>query len=149
MMFRPSRILVPTDMSENSIRSLRQAFDIARQFNSEVFILHVVQDLAPHSMVEYCLNEAVVNQLQAKAIEAVQNEIRRQLALFPSIDPDNVTIDVKTGTPHVEIVKAVEEKNVDLIVILFSGSSGLGKYLVGSVTRHVLLGAKCSVLLTR
>jgi len=53
------------------------------------------------------------------------------------------------GAPYDQILKEADEKAVDLIVISSLGTTGIGKYLIGSVARHVLLGAKCSVLLTR
>jgi nucleotide-binding universal stress UspA family protein len=82
-------------------------------------------------------------------LESVRKGMRTQLAKFPSIDPAVIITDVKTGIPYQEILKEAEERDIDLIVISSLGSSGLAKYLLGSVARHVLLGAKCSVLLTK
>lgn len=148
-MFKPSRILVPTDMSEHSDKAIRQAFDIAKQFDAEVFLLHVIQDPVQQCTADFCLNEELFNQLQAQMCESVRLGIRKQLEKFPYIDADKVTTDVKTGTPYNEILKEADEREIDLIVIASLGSSGLAKYLIGSVARHVLLGAKCSVLLTK
>lgn len=148
-MFKPSRILVPTDMSEHSDKAIRNAFDIARQYNAEVFLLHVVQDPVQQCSIDYCINEDLWNQLQEQMLNSVRKGMRTQLAKFPSIDPAAITTDVKTGIPYQEILKEAEERDIDLIVISSHGSSGLAKYLMGSVARHVLLGAKCPVLLTK
>ncbi len=148
-MFKPSRILVPTDMSEHSDRAIRSAFDIARQYNAEVFLLHVVQDPVEQCSVDYCISEDLWAGIQDQMIESVRKGMRSQLAKFPSIDPDVVSTDVKVGSPYREILKEAEEMDVDLIVISSHGSSGLAKYLMGSVARHVLLGANCPVLLTK
>ncbi len=148
-MFKPSRILVPTDMSEHSDKAIRQALDIAKQFNSEVFLLHVIQEPVQQCTIDYCISEELLSQLQAQMLESAQQAIRRQLDKFPFIDPEKVAIDIKTGIPYVEILKDAEERDVDMIVIASLGSTGLAKYFMGSVARHVLLGAKCSVLLAR
>ena len=44
---------------------------------------------------------------------------------------------------------SLKEKGIDLIVIASLGRSGIAKYLIGSVARNVLKGAKCPVLLTK
>ena len=148
-MFKPSRILVPTDMSEYSDRAIRNALDIAGQYKAEVFLLHVVQDPVQQCSIDYCISEDLWSQLQEQMFDSVRKGIRGQLAKFPSIDPAAIKTDVKTGIPYQEILKEADERDVDLIVIASHGSSGLAKYLMGSVARHVLLGAKCPVLLTK
>ncbi len=148
-MFKPSRILVPTDMSGYSDKAIRQAFDVGKQFNSKLFLLHVVQDPVQQCTVDFCFDEELFNRLQEQMCESVRFGIRKQLEKFPYMDPEKIDIDVKTGTPYSEILKEADEREIDLIVIASLGSSGLAKYLIGSVARHVLLGAKCPVLLTK
>ena len=148
-MFKPARILVPTDMSDHADKAIRQAIDIAKQFNSELLFLHVIKDPVQQCTVDYCISESLMNQLQTELNEAAHAGIKNQVAKNSSLGNLSYTADVKTGIPHDEILKEAEEKGVDLIVISSLGTSGLAKYLIGSVARHVLLGAKCSVLLVR
>ena len=148
-MFKPERILVPTDMSDNSDQAVRKALDIAKQFGSEVFLLHVIQEPVQQCTVDYCISLELLNQLQAQMLESARKGMRNQLGKFPGIDPDQIAMDIKTGTPYDEILKEADERGIDLIVISSLGSTGLAKYLIGSVARHVLLGAKCSVLLVK
>jgi universal stress protein A len=148
-MFKPYRILVPTDMSEHSDKAIRNALDIARQYNAEVYLLHVVQDPVQQCTIDYCISGELWKQLEDQMIESVREGMRRQLAKYPSIDPAAIKTDIKTGIPYQAILKEADEREIDLIVIASLGSTGLAKYLMGSVARHVLLGAKCSVLLTK
>jgi universal stress protein A len=148
-MFKPSRILVPTDLSEHSFKAIRQAVDIAQQHNAEVFLLHVIRDPVQECSYEYCISTELANQLQVEMNESIRKGIKHLLANLPSIDPDKFTTDIKTGNPYVEILKEADEREIDLIVIPPLGSTGLAKFMIGSVARHVLLGAKCPVLLTK
>lgn len=148
-MFKPNRLLVPTDRSDPSYKAMRIAFDIARQYNSEVFLLHVIQDPVRQCAIDFCIAQELFVKLQEQMIESVREEMMSLLERFPSIDPDAITTDVKIGVPYQEILKEADEREIDLIVISSLGSSGLAKYLVGSVARHVLFEAKCAVLLTR
>lgn len=148
-MFKPTRILVPTSMSENSLKTLRLAFDIAKEFNSEVFLLHVIQNPVKQCIADFCLDEVSFGQLERKMYESALAEIRNQLAIFPFINMDKITTDIKTGPPYEEIFKEVEERDIDLIIIDSLGSTGLEKYRMGDVAHHMLLGAKCSVFLVK
>ncbi len=148
-MFKPSRILVPTDMSDHSFKAVRQTFDIARQFDSEVFILHVVRNPVQECTFDYCISEELTKQLQAEMDDLARKGVRQQLAQLPGIDTSKISTEVKTGNPYEEILKEAEAKDVDLIVIASFGYTGLAKLLMGSVARHVLMGATCPVLLVK
>ncbi len=148
-MFKPTRILVPTDMSDHADKAVKQAIDISKQFDAELLLLHVIRDPVQQCTVDYCISEELVNQLQAELLESARTGIKSQVAKFSSLNDVSFTTDVRIGVPHDEILKEAEEKGVELIVISSLGTSGIAKYLIGSVARHVLLGAKCSVLLVR
>lgn len=148
-MFKPNRILVPTSMSENYLKTLRLAFDIAKEFNSEIFLLHVIQNPVKQCVADFCLDVESFSQLQRQMHESARVEIQNKLAIFPFINLDKITTDIKTGPPYEEIFKEVEERDIDLIVIDSLGSSGLEKYRTGNVAHQMLLGAKCSVFLVK
>ncbi len=148
-MFRPAKILVPTDMSGDSDVAIRRAFDIAKNYGSEVFVLHVIEDPVKQCIVDYCLAEELLHELQTRMLETVRSEVWGQLAKFASMGVSPVNVDIRTGAPHDEILKEAEERDADLIVIATFGKTGLGKNFMGSVARHVLSGAKCSVLMVK
>ncbi|MRR55502.1 MAG: universal stress protein [Deltaproteobacteria bacterium] len=148
-MFKPGRILVPTDMSEHSNKAIREALDIAKQYNSEVILLHVIKEPVQQCTVDYCISEGLLEQLNRELTDAARKNIADQLAKVGGVDGLKITTDVRTGVPYDEIINEAAEKNVDLLVISPLGATGLAKYIMGSVTRHVLLGAKCPVLLLK
>ena len=53
---------------------------------------------------------------------------------------------VQNGNPAPLIVEAARERKVDLILMGGGGKSFMGKMLMGSVTKHVIGGAPCAVL---
>ncbi|MBP1753317.1 MAG: universal stress protein [Geobacteraceae bacterium] len=148
-MFKPSRILIPTDMSDHADKAVRQGFEIAKLFGSEVFVLHVVHDHVQQCTVDYCIDSKLADDLQKQVVEGAREGIKKQVEKLVGEEAAKATLDVKVGAPYDQILKEADEKAVDLIVISSLGTTGIGKYLIGSVARHVLLGAKCSVLLTR
>jgi len=145
-MFKPSKILVPTDMSSHADKAIHQAFEIARQFGSEVFVLHVVQ----HPLEQYTEDYSTSDDGPRERMrEKARVSILRQVERISPEGAANAILDVREGVPYDEILKDADERNIDLIVISSLGTTGLAKYLIGSVARHVLLASKCSVLLVK
>jgi nucleotide-binding universal stress UspA family protein len=59
---------------------------------------------------------------------------------------DDVVI---TGRPYVEILRAANERLVDLIVMGVHGRSALDRLVFGSTTEHIIRRATCPVLTVR
>ena len=148
-MFKPSRILVPTDFSETSLKAVQQAFDIAKQHGAEVFLVHVVDRPASDCAFDYCISEEQVKPIQAKMEESARKEIQNQLSKIPDMGSVKVSPNVRMGTPYEEILNEADVNNVDLIVISSFGFKKIARLLLGSVARQVMMGAVCSVLLVR
>ncbi len=148
-MFKPQRILVPTDMSEHSNNAIREALDIARQYNAEIILLHVIKHPVEPCAGQFCISVDLQNQLNTELMDSAKKTIADQLSKMAGAEGVSITTDVRNGIPYHEIVNEAEEKDVDLIVISPLGETGMAKYVMGSVTRHVLLAAKRPVLLMR
>ncbi len=148
-MFRPTKILVPTDFSEYSDKALQQAFDIAGQNSAKVYVLHVIHEEMHRCWVDYCLSDEQMEQFKAQMRTGAQEDLQKQVAKFPEAKGLEITLDVKGGIPAEAILKEEQEKGIDLIVIGSLGRTGIAKYFLGSVTLNVLKGAKCPVLLAK
>jgi len=147
--FKPARILVPTDMSDHSDMAIRHAFDIARACGAEVFVLHVMTDSVRQVSGDYCMEEEQLRELESRVLESARREVLGQLAKFASMGVSPVTVHIRIGSPHDQILEEAKERGADLIVIATFGRTGLARFLMGGVVRHVLAGAPCSVLLVK
>lgn len=147
-MFKPYRVLVPTDLSEHSDKAIRQAFDIAQQYNPEVILLHVMKDPVRYCTIDCLISDDLLHQMNEGMLKDAQQGIHDQLAKFRSMVRFIVTTDIRTGDTSDEILREAEEKKADLIVMSSRGSNLLSGYLMGDVARKVAVKAKCPVLLT-
>ena len=147
-MFSPKNILVPTDFSEYSDKALQQAIDIAKQFKSKIYLLHII-GLVIQCTVDYCLPPQTVDQVENESVSSAKKMITEQLAKFPDSKSIAITADIRKGTPYEEILKDQQEKKIDLVVIASHGKTGLLSHLMGSVAEKVLRNVKCPVLLVR
>lgn len=148
-MLVPTRILVPTDFSECSGRALRQALDIANEYQAKVFLLHVVHEVMDFTGLDFINSEDMIRDFKGNEFVWAERGLKKQLERFPQTNDVEVETIVRRGVPYVEILKVGEEERIDLIVIASLGKSGIARYLIGSVARNVLKGSKCPVLLTK
>lgn len=149
-MLKPTKILVPTDFSPYSDKALRQAFDIAKQYKAQVYVLHVVHERISHTIDDYGFTALEsLKTMEWELMNKARLKLEKEIEKFPQAKEVEVFSDAVLGNPSEEILKAQAEKGIDLIVIASLGRTGLAKYLVGSVARNVLKGSTCPVLLTK
>ena len=149
-MLMPTKILVPTDFSTYSDKALRQAFDIAKQYNAKVYVIHVVHEKITDTIDDYGITyPSYVKEIEGKMIDEAKKKMKEQIDKFPQSKELEIESDVQIGNISEAILQEEKNKGIDLIVIAPLGRSGIAKYLIGSVARNVLKGAKCPVLLTK
>lgn len=148
-MFKPKKILVPTDFSDYSSKALQKALNIARQEGSEILLFHVIHDDFQTCVVDYCFTVEEIESIKSRIFAGSKENMQKELDKFPLSKEVKVSTEVRNGVPYEEILKLQEEKGVDLIVIASHGRTGLKSYLMGGVASRVLKRAKCEVLLIK
>jgi len=147
-MLKPTKILVPTDFSNYSDTALRQAFDIAKQYKAQVYVVHVLHGKNPYDTSDSTIPSYYEN-MEKQMIEGARKKLQQEVDKFPQTKELEVFTQVVSGNTSEAILEEEKSKGIDLIVIASLGRSGIAKYLIGSVARNVLKGAKCPVLLTK
>ena len=149
-MLVPTKMLVPTDFSEYSDKALRQAFDIAKQYKAKVYVLHVIHEKLVDRIDDYGVTySSYINDMETRMIDGAKMKLKQQIDKFPHTKELEVFSEVVIGNTSEAIPETETSKGIDLIVIASLGRTGIAKYLIGSVARNVLKGAKCPVLLTK
>jgi len=142
-----SRILVALDGSDYSLKALNFAVDLARKYQSQLVLVHVVMRQI------YAINPpeagilagtAIVRELEAegKVILAKGEETVRAQGLPAEIR-------LRQGVPAEELLRAAGEEKADLMVLGSRGLSQVKAFLLGSVSDKVSHHAKCPVLIVR
>ena len=143
-----NRILYATDLSDNSTYAFGYAINLAKKFNAEITILHVIDIMMGISvnMVGVYFNEKQLEENLQKRISHVTEEIKNRLKIFINdkvVDnPESVdkvaSIEVCQGYPADEILKKVDDLHCDLIVMGTHGKGIVGQAFFGSVAKRVL-----------
>ena len=128
-----SRILVPVDGSENSQKAFEHAVALARNTGSTMTLVHVMEPRFFTAKPE--LGKEIANQILSKAADKAEG----------------VKIDQKleTGDPAETVIKIAHDEDYDLIVMGSRGHSSIERWLLGSVSDHVIQYADRSVLLVK
>lgn len=137
-------ILLPTDFSEFSEKAFPYARSIARRFDAELRLVHILE--RPQDVPWWLAEQeyqARRGTLKQEAKDHLAEVVSRHL-------PDvRVTPEVRVGPPADEIVAAAAESSADLIVLATHGRGGLTRVLFGSVAERVVRQAPCPVLTVR
>jgi nucleotide-binding universal stress UspA family protein len=134
------KILIPIDDSRCSTHAATLGLDLARQFNSSVFITHVIEDLPKiyqggdwaEALLEQ--GERVLDKWRTKGEE---QKIKLETSVVTSRDTAE------------GIIKTARENACDLIVMGTHGRKGLAHAFLGSVAERVTRLATIPVLLVR
>ena len=148
-MFTPKNILVPTDFSKFADAALKKAVDIATQFDTRIYLLHVIDEQIQQCAVDYCLSNELVKQLEKESLKASRDKLQKEAEAIIKAKKVKVIFDVKNGVPSEVILSEQKAKKIDLIVIASHGKTGILKQLMGSVAGKVVKGSKCPVMVVK
>lgn len=138
------RILAPVDFSLSSRRALRA---VATAFPSaELHVAHAFEH--PHEgMMRYAaVEEHVIRRYSARRRAALERELP-SWAREAAPDASLHAIHVRHGHPHTVIDRLMRRVHPDLVALAAHGKSEIEKTLLGSVSLHTALAARCDVLL--
>lgn len=135
------RILVPVDFSEYSMQACILAFNLARDIDAKVKIIHVYfNPFYPAQFIkkqgQRKENESVMDMVRIN-IQALCNEIDRKMQ-FGELPSVNYSYMIKEGLPEEEIVLFANDYKPSLIVMGTRGADQKEGDLIGSVTANVI-----------
>ena len=139
------KILVPTDFSDQAENALKVAVQLAKKYDSEIYMLHMIE-LPMHQIIATSnfseLPEAVFFMKVAhnNFEEALDRDYLDGLDIFENI---------KFNEASDGILQACEEDDIDIIVMGSHGASGFKEMFIGSNTEKVVRTAKKPVLVVK
>ncbi len=135
-----NRILCPVDFDANSRAAVEAACSAARGTDPAIYLLHVVP--AAPAMAGVPLEPYPVT------AHDVELELEQMIAGLPKGEV-RFELLARKGDAAREILRAVEERGVDSVVMATHGRKGLGRLLLGSVAEKVVRECPVPVLTVR
>ncbi|WP_281297441.1 universal stress protein [Flavobacterium limnophilum] len=139
------RILIPTDFSKYSEEALKVAAQIARKYDSEIILLHMLE--LPHEASDIMGGGKSIPEIMSYKNKAISN--LEKLMDSKYLKGINVSEAIEFKKVAEGVLDACEKNNVDLIIMGSHGTSGFDELLVGSNAEKVVRLSKIPVLVVK
>ena len=138
-----NKILIPTDFSRNSLKTLEYVIDNVKDIAIEVILIWVngirSKDLLIPEDEESSTEKAAVSRL-----ESIIAEYSPKLK-----EGSKMTYRIRSGKVHIEIANQAKYDDVDLVVCCTHGASGFEEHYIGSNAYRIVMYCKCPVITVR
>jgi len=139
------RILVPIDGSQLSLKAAKQGIYIAKKLESEVVFLYVIDVRMIETSSLTGTDQGILRTRLRNVAERYLNEAAK-LAEEENIMFQNR---IREGLPAEDILKEIEEKKIDLVIMGSKGMSGAHRVIIGSTAEEVVRWSPCPVLIVK
>ena len=142
-------ILVPTDFSPAANAATKFAINFAKQFDSTLLLLHVMEAVDEGSFNiegEATASSSWEDKLfNMKMIEKAKNDLAGALATV-SQSGVKVKTHLRIGNAYHGIQSIISEEKADVVIIGTEGDSGNANVLIGTTTEKVVRRSTCPVI---
>jgi len=132
--FDIKKILIPVDLSENSLLALEHGTFMAKLFKADMMLTHVV----PNAGV-FGNKPNTIDSETEKKLHQIANDIHIKNGC-------KVDISIKHGKISKQVVEAAKEYVADIIILGTHGVSGFEEFFMGSNAFRVITESHCPVL---
>jgi len=138
----PKEILVPVDGSDNSIRAVRYAINLAEPLGARIRLFYVF----PVSSVEIIGMAGMSREVIERAAQAAAQKVFDRM--HEKIGESSVPMEDETsiGDPAEEIIRCTEDDHDLLVVLGRRGLSRIQSLLLGSVSEKVVRHAHSPII---
>jgi universal stress protein A len=140
------KILTAIDFSESSDFAFEYALTLARQFQAELTVMHVINE--PVDLRGFYVPHISFEQLE-KEIEDGAEKMMEKFCQTKMGDFTRYTTVVVAGIPYEEVLRKARETEASLIVLGTHGRTGIDHLIFGSTAERVVRSATCPVLTIR
>lgn len=144
MTLKYQQILVAVDGSKEAEWAFRKSVGIATRNNATLNLVNIIDTRSFAAIEAY--DRSIADRAQ-KFAEDLLNDYKREAA---AAGVQKVNILVEYGSPKTMISRELASKvEADLIICGATGLNAVERFLIGSVSEHIVRSAKCDVLVVR
>ena len=138
------RILVVSRSTKECQKALHYGVSLAKQFNSKLFVLHVLHD--PFSVDGWNLPLPSLKQEYETLVKKARKEIDHIIKVEQAEGLEIVEW-IRDGRPAEEVIAAVKKEKIDLVVMAAHEEGRFEHFLFGRTVEELSRKMPCSILL--
>ena len=148
-----ANILVPHDGTEISNRAFEKATEFAKALNTEITLLHVIQDIPVPPSLLLGNDRILISKAKrsiAKEVEKGWNKMVQEKIIGKMSKDEKIKVrsEVVVGSPAENIIKFAKAYKIDMIIVGSRRLEAISKIkALGSVARKVSEAAECPVMI--
>ena len=142
-------ILLPLDGSDLSEKAIPLAVDLAKRYQSQLWLMRAMWPLEVWPPDIYVLDDQAYTRVTDLDLKNCVKYLDKKVAELQALGVEKVgaLAPVHTRLPEEWICQQATDHHADVIVMSFHGRSGMNRFFHGSVAEHVARQAQCPVLL--
>ena len=129
------KILWPTDFSSSAEKALPYVTSLTKQYNAEVHVLYVIEDIAHHEAWYGEFDQTHIDKLMEWAEKSSHKRLNQICEKYLEGCPLFIK-HVAVGDPAREILKLIDQEKIDTVVMASRGHKGHFEF--GSVAEKVV-----------
>jgi len=140
------RILVVSRSTRNCRKAIHCGASLAKKYGSELYVVHVIHD--PFNVEGWNLPIPSLHE----EYERMKAHDKAELDRIISKEKDGglkVTEWIKEGKPVDEILKVIEEEDINLLIMLAHQEGRIEHFLFGRTNEELVRRMPCSIMLVK
>ena len=140
------RILVVSRMTKYCRKAVHYGVSLSKKYGAELFVIHVIHN--PFGLEGWNLP---IPSLEEE-YKRILLEEKKQLDIIINLEKGkgmSVKELIREGEPTGEILKAVKEENIDLVIMLAHEEGHLEHFLFGHSNEEIIRKMPCSILMVK
>lgn len=140
------RILVVSRSTKNCSKAVHYGVSLARKYGAELHVVHVIHD--PFSLEGWNLPIPSLNEEYERLKEGAKEDMDR---IIKKEKAEGLVVkeSIREGKPVDEIMKFVEEENIDLLIMLAHKEGRLEHFLFGRTNEEIVRRIPCAIMLVK
>jgi universal stress protein A len=140
------RILVVSRSTKNCSKAVHYGVSLARKYGAELHVVHVIHD--PFSLEGWNLPIPSLHEEYERLKEGAKEDMDR---IIKKEKAEGLVVkeSIREGKPVDEIMKVVEEENIDLLIMLAHKEGRLEHFLFGRTNEEIVRRIPCAIMLVK
>jgi nucleotide-binding universal stress UspA family protein len=139
-------IMVVSRSTRQCRKSVETGISLAKAFGASLTVLHVIHD--PFSLEGWNLPVPSLEAEYRKMVDDIRQQIHRRVAAAKEIGLE-VNEQIREGVPHKEILQAVEQEKIDLVLMTAHDEGRLEHIMFGRTTDEIVRRLPADLLLVK